>query len=186
MWCKTQVTIVNSEDVDLRQRTSKQTKTKNMDISKSWKRQENELSLGLPPQTQWNSFWISEFQNWNIINVCYFKPLSLWSFIIGAMGKLILELIEVPPSPPSVYSGLGSVTLVTAESTTQVGIRLGVIANHQKVIQSQLEMLWDSLHGELMGTGSNPEIKRTQTQEHRTQCRGSSMKIGRNKRTIIY
>ena len=89
IWCKTQVTIVNSEDVDLRQKTNKQTKTKNMDISKSWKRQENELSLGLSPQTQWNSFWISEFQNWNIINVCYFKPLSLWSFIIGAMGKLI-------------------------------------------------------------------------------------------------
>ena len=35
----------------------------------------------------------SEFQNWNIINVCSFKPLSLWSLIIGAMGKLILELI---------------------------------------------------------------------------------------------
>ena len=55
--------------------------------SRSWKKARKQILPLKPPKkcSPADPFWISDLQNYEVINLCRFKPLSVWQFLTAAI-----------------------------------------------------------------------------------------------------
>ena len=62
-------------------------KPRNAVASRSWKKARKQILPLKPPKkcSPADPFWISDLQNYEVINLCRFKPLSVWQFLTAAI-----------------------------------------------------------------------------------------------------